>query len=136
MKKVQGTLMANLVSSYMRSLGVGLFTTRTVGELLWGYQDDLLRTLKRLQPQLDDVFGLFYKVSVKRRRRYYCAFLKPAASSWINVPSLLGFPHRATLPTTVSMSSSPGNKTTGTLPEWTRGTVKGDRRFAPRRSAD
>lgn len=54
--------MANLISSYMRSEGEGLFDTRTVGELLWGYQDGLLTALKKLQPQLDDVFGLFYKV--------------------------------------------------------------------------
>lgn len=46
----------------MRSKDEGLFVTRTVGELLWGYQDGLLTALKVLQPQLDNVFGLFYKV--------------------------------------------------------------------------
>lgn len=66
MKKFQNAFLANLVSSYMRSLGIGLFTTRTVGELLWGYQDNLLTSLQKIQPQLDDVFGLFYKVSVRR----------------------------------------------------------------------
>lgn len=55
-------LIAGLISSYMRGKGEGLFVTRTVGELLWGYQDGLLTALKKLQPQLDDVFGLFYKV--------------------------------------------------------------------------
>lgn len=131
MTKFQNTFIAYLLSAYMRSLGVGLFTTRTVGELLWGYQDNLLTSLQKLHPQLDDVFGLFYKVSVRRMRRYHRVFLKPVAGSWINAPSLLGFPHRATLPTTVSTSSSPGNGTTETLPEWTRGTVKGDVVFAP-----
>lgn len=55
-------LLANLISSYMRSNNEGLFATRSVGELLWGYQDGLLGALKVLEPSLDDVFGLFYKV--------------------------------------------------------------------------
>uniref|UniRef100_A0A3P8WL17 Scavenger receptor class B member 2 n=1 Tax=Cynoglossus semilaevis TaxID=244447 RepID=A0A3P8WL17_CYNSE len=54
-------IMANLISSYMRSSDEGLFTTRTVGELLWGYEDELLKALRTLKPDLDDVFGLFYK---------------------------------------------------------------------------
>lgn len=56
-------IVANLISSYMKGTGEGLFTTRTVGELLWGYEDGLLKALKTLRPDLDDVFGLFYKVS-------------------------------------------------------------------------
>ncbi|XP_068429658.1 lysosome membrane protein 2c isoform X2 [Clinocottus analis] len=55
------SIIANLISSYMKSTGEGLFTTRTVGELLWGYEDGLLKALQILQPDLDDVFGLFYK---------------------------------------------------------------------------
>ena len=53
---------ARMISDYMKSTGEGLFTTHTVGELLWGYEDGLLKALKILQPDLDDVFGLFYKV--------------------------------------------------------------------------
>lgn len=56
------TLEANLISAYMRSSGEGLFSTHTVGELLWGYEDGLLKALKLFRPELDDVFGLFYKV--------------------------------------------------------------------------
>lgn len=55
---------ANLISAYMKGTGQGLFTTRTVGELLWGYEDGLLKALKIIRPDLDDVFGLFYKVSL------------------------------------------------------------------------
>lgn len=66
MKRFRSPLVASLVSSYMRSLGVGLFTTRSVGELLWGYEDSLLKAAKLLQPELDDVFGLFYKVSLEQ----------------------------------------------------------------------
>lgn len=53
---------SNLISAYMRSTNEGLFTTHTVGELLWGYKDGLLSALKVVQPGLDDMFGLFYKV--------------------------------------------------------------------------
>ncbi|XP_047228869.1 lysosome membrane protein 2c isoform X1 [Girardinichthys multiradiatus] len=52
---------ANLIASYMRFSGIGLFTTHTVGELLWGYEDVLLKTFKTFMPELDDIFGLFYK---------------------------------------------------------------------------
>ncbi|XP_053196304.1 lysosome membrane protein 2c [Scomber japonicus] len=55
------SVVAHLIDDYMKSTGEGLFTTRTVGELLWGYEDGLLKALKMLQPGLDDVFGLFYK---------------------------------------------------------------------------
>lgn len=55
-------LIANLIAAYMRSADEGLFSTHTVGELLWGYEDALLKALKTLKPDLDDVFGLFHKV--------------------------------------------------------------------------
>ena len=118
MERFKNSFLANVISSYMKSLGVGLFTTRTVGELLWGYEDSLLKTVKLFQPELDDVFGLFYKVSPKQVC-CLCLF-------WIKSPSVSGFCHRATLPMTAATSSSPGKQTTETLPEWTRGTVKGD----------
>ncbi|XP_038139578.1 lysosome membrane protein 2c [Cyprinodon tularosa] len=52
---------ANLISAYMLSQEIGLFTTHTVAELLWGYEDGLLKALKVVDPNLDDNFGLFYK---------------------------------------------------------------------------
>lgn len=112
-------VLASVISSYMRSKGEGLFVTRTVGELLWGYQDGLLTALKILQPQLDDVFGLFYKVftvtlsSARRSEKiksYWLIFLSP---------------HRAMLPTMANTFSSPANKTPQILPEWTHGTMRG-----------
>ncbi|KAK5851936.1 hypothetical protein PBY51_023449 [Eleginops maclovinus] len=63
-------IMANLISSYMKSEKEGLFTTRTVGELLWGYEDPLLKALKLLKPDLDDVFGLFYKTNASNDGEY------------------------------------------------------------------
>lgn len=59
------SILANLISSYMRDTNEGLFTTRTVGELLWGYEDNLLKAIKTIKHDVDDVFGLFYKVSFK-----------------------------------------------------------------------
>lgn len=64
------SLEANLISAYMRGTGKGLFTTRTVGELLWGYEDGLLKALKVVRPDLDDVFGLFYKNNASNDGEY------------------------------------------------------------------
>lgn len=63
---------ANLISAYMKGTGQGLFTTRSVGELLWGYEDGLLKALKTIRPDLDldDVFGLFYKNNASNDGEY------------------------------------------------------------------
>ncbi|XP_071321536.1 lysosome membrane protein 2c [Trachinotus anak] len=63
-------LVDNLISSYMKATDEGLFTTRTVGELLWGYEDALLKALKTIKPELDDVFGLFYKSNASNDGEY------------------------------------------------------------------
>uniref|UniRef100_UPI0037E9968B lysosome membrane protein 2c n=1 Tax=Semicossyphus pulcher TaxID=241346 RepID=UPI0037E9968B len=63
-------ILSNLISSYMRSSGSGLFTTRPVGQLLWGYEDGLLKALKAFQPNLDDIFGLFYKSNATNDGEY------------------------------------------------------------------
>uniref|UniRef100_A0A7N8XRR8 Scavenger receptor class B, member 2c n=1 Tax=Mastacembelus armatus TaxID=205130 RepID=A0A7N8XRR8_9TELE len=64
------SFIANLISSYMRGTREGLFTTRTVGELLWGYEDGLLKAIKALQPEIDDVFGLFSKNNASNDGEY------------------------------------------------------------------
>ncbi|XP_061590255.1 lysosome membrane protein 2c [Cololabis saira] len=61
---------ANIISAYMRSTGEGLFSTHTVRELLWGYEDPLLKALKLVRPELDDVFGLFYKSNASNDGEY------------------------------------------------------------------
>ncbi|XP_041815777.1 lysosome membrane protein 2c [Chelmon rostratus] len=63
-------IVANLISSYMKATDEGLFTTHTVGELLWGYEDALLKALKVVEPELDDVFGLFYKSNASNDGEY------------------------------------------------------------------
>ncbi|XP_029371334.1 lysosome membrane protein 2c [Echeneis naucrates] len=62
--------LANVISSYMRYQETSLFTTHTVGELLWGYEDGLLKTFKTLHLYVDDVFGLFYKTNVSNDGEY------------------------------------------------------------------
>ncbi|XP_076613710.1 lysosome membrane protein 2c [Chaetodon auriga] len=64
------SILANLISSYMKATDEGLFTTRTVGELLWGYEDGLLKALKTVRPDLDAVFGLFYKSNASNDGEY------------------------------------------------------------------
>lgn len=71
MKKFTDPISTNMISSYMRFKDIGLFVTHTVGELLWGYEDGLLQALKLFKPELDDVFGLFHKVSLKQMGTYY-----------------------------------------------------------------
>ncbi|KAM9306780.1 lysosome membrane protein 2c isoform 2-T2 [Pholidichthys leucotaenia] len=62
--------LANVISAYMRGSGEGLFTTRTVGQLLWGYQDGLLTALKKYEHDLDNIFGLFYKSNASNDGEY------------------------------------------------------------------
>ncbi|XP_036972686.1 lysosome membrane protein 2-like isoform X1 [Acanthopagrus latus] len=52
---------ASLLSMWMNSAKIGLFTTRTVDELLWGYEDPLLLRVSSSNPEVETVFGLMYK---------------------------------------------------------------------------
>lgn len=62
MTKLKGNFWkANLVSIWMNSFRTGLFTTRTVDELLWGYEDQLLTRISSSNPEVEKVFGLMYK---------------------------------------------------------------------------
>nr|XP_046231033.1 lysosome membrane protein 2-like isoform X2 [Scatophagus argus] len=62
MTKVKGSFWkSNLVSIWMNSFGSGLFTTRTVDELLWGYEDPLLARVSSSSPEVEKIFGLMYK---------------------------------------------------------------------------
>lgn len=52
---------SSMASIWMNSIGSGLFTTRTVQELLWGYKDPLLARLAPTNPEVEETFGLMYK---------------------------------------------------------------------------
>lgn len=53
---------ASVVSFRMGTLKSGFYTSRTVNELLWGYEDPLLAWVASSNPEVDKVFGLMYKV--------------------------------------------------------------------------
>nr|BAM36398.1 CD36 antigen [Oplegnathus fasciatus] len=62
MNKVKGSFFrSSMVSIWMNSLKSGLFTTRTVDELLWGYEDPLLARISATNAEVEKVFGLMYK---------------------------------------------------------------------------
>ncbi|XP_034751593.1 lysosome membrane protein 2 isoform X1 [Etheostoma cragini] len=62
MNKVKGSFFkTSMVSIWMNSYRSGLFTTRTVDELLWGYEDPLLARVASTNPDVEKVFGLMYK---------------------------------------------------------------------------
>ncbi|XP_035039973.1 lysosome membrane protein 2 isoform X2 [Hippoglossus stenolepis] len=52
---------SSVASLMMNSLGTGFFTTRTVDELLWGYEDPLLARVSAASPDVEKVFGLMHK---------------------------------------------------------------------------
>ncbi|KAJ8285210.1 hypothetical protein GJAV_G00023570 [Gymnothorax javanicus] len=53
--------LGTLVSMWMNSIGVDVFMTRTVHEILWGFKDPLLSRIHRLKPDVDEYFGFMYK---------------------------------------------------------------------------
>uniref|UniRef100_A0A7N6C3N0 Scavenger receptor class B, member 2a n=1 Tax=Anabas testudineus TaxID=64144 RepID=A0A7N6C3N0_ANATE len=50
-----------VVSMYMKGIGVELFMTRTVHEILWGFKDPVLTKVHSMKPEVDEYFGLMYK---------------------------------------------------------------------------
>lgn len=67
MEKMKDSWFRTVVSMFMKTLGSGPFTSRTVHELLWGYEDPLLEKAAGYTPGLDKAFGLMYKASTKKR---------------------------------------------------------------------
>ncbi|KAJ8286655.1 hypothetical protein GJAV_G00041630 [Gymnothorax javanicus] len=62
MTKVKGSFfLGSLVSMWMTSMGAGIFMTRPVQEILWGFKDPLLTSLHKLKPEVDEYFGYMYK---------------------------------------------------------------------------
>lgn len=65
MTKVRGNFFKTAgVNSYMKLLKTPLFTTLTVDELLWGYEDRLLAKVATSDRTVDKIFGLMYKASI------------------------------------------------------------------------
>uniref|UniRef100_A0A8C1DXS1 Uncharacterized protein n=1 Tax=Cyprinus carpio carpio TaxID=630221 RepID=A0A8C1DXS1_CYPCA len=60
MEKTKDRWFESIVSALMKSKGIGVFGTFRVGDLLWGYEDPLLKLIQKFI-KMDDHFGLFYK---------------------------------------------------------------------------
>ncbi|KAF4099000.1 lysosome membrane protein 2c [Onychostoma macrolepis] len=61
MEKFKDTFsVKRIISDLMIANGIGIFRTFRVGDLLWGYEDPLLKIIKHVV-EMDDHFGLFYK---------------------------------------------------------------------------
>uniref|UniRef100_A0A8C6M8I0 Scavenger receptor class B, member 2 n=1 Tax=Nothobranchius furzeri TaxID=105023 RepID=A0A8C6M8I0_NOTFU len=52
---------SSMLNMWMNSLRTGLFTTRTVHELLWGYEDSLLVKISTTNREVEKDFGLMIK---------------------------------------------------------------------------
>lgn len=63
MEKFRDSVISHVISDLMKSKNERLFGTWKVRELLWGYEDPLLKELHAIYPILDPNFGLFYKVA-------------------------------------------------------------------------
>lgn len=61
MSKLKGSWKAGFTAMWMKSIKSGLFTTRTVHELLWGYEDPVLARAAATSPDVDKIFGLMVK---------------------------------------------------------------------------
>uniref|UniRef100_A0A1A7X9Q1 Scavenger receptor class B, member 2 n=1 Tax=Iconisemion striatum TaxID=60296 RepID=A0A1A7X9Q1_9TELE len=62
MNKVKGSFFrSSMLNIWMNSLGTGIFTTRTVDELLWGYEDPLLVKISTTNREVEKDFGLMIK---------------------------------------------------------------------------
>lgn len=63
-------VLRTFLSVYIKNLGVELFITRTVHEVLWGFKDPLLTKIHSMKPEVDEYFGLMWKVSM-----FICVFI-------------------------------------------------------------
>lgn len=126
MNKATGFFKSTMVSGWMKSLKTGLFTTRTVDELLWGYEDSLLAKVSSTSPEVEKVFGLMYKVCTPSRangRR----FLSDMKVQHV----ILLDPFRKTAATMGSLCTTPDSRTTWITVVLKPGKEKGSAQFIP-----
>ncbi|XP_075462825.1 lysosome membrane protein 2 [Ascaphus truei] len=59
-----------IVDAVLKTYNEGMFVTRSVHELLWGYKDALLSDAHALYSNISDTFGLFYKMNATADGEY------------------------------------------------------------------
>ncbi|XP_075716853.1 lysosome membrane protein 2 [Rhinoderma darwinii] len=52
-----------ILNAVLKTYKEGIFLTRSVHELLWGYKDPVLSMVHTVVPDISDMFGLFYKMN-------------------------------------------------------------------------
>ncbi|XP_072261661.1 lysosome membrane protein 2 [Pyxicephalus adspersus] len=60
LKNKYADLLTPILQLALKAYKEGIFTTRTVHEMLWGYKDTLLTLVHNLRPDVSEMFGLFY----------------------------------------------------------------------------
>ena len=67
--RFEGWLVQDIVNAILDGTEEHLFMELSVADLMWGYEDNLLKTIKEAAAKIgfklpfDDKFGLFYEVS-------------------------------------------------------------------------
>ncbi|XP_028991381.1 lysosome membrane protein 2-like [Betta splendens] len=60
----------SFVSMFTRKLGIELFMTCTVHEILWGFKDPILAKIHSMKPEVDEYFGLMRKKNGTREGEF------------------------------------------------------------------
>ncbi|KAM5194692.1 lysosome membrane protein 2 [Mantella aurantiaca] len=63
-------LLRPIVEAAMKFYGEGIFTTRSVHEMLWGYNDPILTLAHKVNSSINEMFGLFYNMNTTNDGRY------------------------------------------------------------------
>ncbi|XP_023264420.1 lysosome membrane protein 2-like isoform X1 [Seriola lalandi dorsalis] len=61
MSKAKGFMKVTMANFMISATGSQLFITRSVDELLWGYEDPMLSRISQSSPEVEKIFGLMYK---------------------------------------------------------------------------
>ncbi|XP_018408784.1 PREDICTED: lysosome membrane protein 2 [Nanorana parkeri] len=67
--KIAGILRP-IIEAALKTYNEGMFTTRTVHEMLWGYKDPLLTLVHKVDSSVDEMFGLFYNMNTTNDGTY------------------------------------------------------------------
>ncbi|XP_040273892.1 lysosome membrane protein 2 isoform X2 [Bufo bufo] len=59
-----------IVDGVLKTYNEGVFLTRSVHELLWGYKDPVLSMVHTVVPDISDMFGLFYQMNATNDGTY------------------------------------------------------------------
>ncbi|XP_068127176.1 lysosome membrane protein 2 [Hyperolius riggenbachi] len=102
---------APIVKAALVTYGEGMFVTRTVHELLWGYKDPILSMVHTVQPNISDTVGLFYNMNTTNDGTY--VFLS-GAENYLDFSRIVEWNGKRNLTWWTSETSNMINGTDGT----------------------